>query len=115
MERKQIYWEDVEVDQEIPTGYSLKIDMTRSNRWVFPDPPPHLPSISVYAPLLTSFYSSSIGCHLFRGSVAEQNILHNAHFFIPLVAEVSLCGDPECLRIDSDGLNMDISKSCFTS
>ena len=29
MERKQIYWEDVEVGQEIPTGYSLKIDMTR--------------------------------------------------------------------------------------
>jgi len=29
MERKQIYWEDVEVDQEIPTGYSLKIDITR--------------------------------------------------------------------------------------
>ena len=29
MERKQIYWEDVEVGQEIPTVYSLKIDMTR--------------------------------------------------------------------------------------
>ena len=29
MERKQIYWEDVEVGQEIPTSYSLKIDMTR--------------------------------------------------------------------------------------
>ena len=29
MERKQSYWEDVEVGQEIPTGYSLKLDMTR--------------------------------------------------------------------------------------
>ena len=29
MERKQIYWEDVEVGQDIPTGYSLKLDMTR--------------------------------------------------------------------------------------
>ncbi|MFH1243161.1 MAG: MaoC/PaaZ C-terminal domain-containing protein [Pseudomonadota bacterium] len=29
MERKQLYWEDVEVGQEIPTAYSLKIDMTR--------------------------------------------------------------------------------------
>ncbi len=28
MERKQIYWEDVEVGQEIP-GYSLEIDWTR--------------------------------------------------------------------------------------
>jgi len=29
MERKQLYWEDVEVGQEIPTSYSLKLDMTR--------------------------------------------------------------------------------------
>jgi len=29
MERKQLYWEDVEVGQEIPTRYSLKLDMTR--------------------------------------------------------------------------------------
>ena len=29
MERTQLYWEDVEVGQEIPTGYSMKIDMTR--------------------------------------------------------------------------------------
>ena len=28
MERKQIYWEDVEIGQEIP-GFSLKIDWTR--------------------------------------------------------------------------------------
>ncbi len=28
MERKQVYWEDVEVGQEIP-GYTLKIDWTR--------------------------------------------------------------------------------------
>ena len=29
MERKQLYWEDVEVGQEIPTSCSLKLDMTR--------------------------------------------------------------------------------------
>jgi hypothetical protein len=29
VERKQIFWENVEVRQEIPTGYSLKLDMTR--------------------------------------------------------------------------------------
>jgi len=29
MERKQLYWEDVEVGQEIPTSYSLKLDATR--------------------------------------------------------------------------------------
>ena len=29
MKRRQLYWEDVEVGQEIPTGYSLKLDMTR--------------------------------------------------------------------------------------
>jgi acyl dehydratase len=29
MEREQIYWEDVEVGQEIPTGYSMELDMTR--------------------------------------------------------------------------------------
>ena len=29
MERKQLYWEDVEVGQEIPTGFSLKLDATR--------------------------------------------------------------------------------------
>ena len=29
MESKQLYWEDVEVGQDIPTAYSLKLDMTR--------------------------------------------------------------------------------------
>ena len=29
MERKQLYWEDVEVGQEIPTGFSMKLDITR--------------------------------------------------------------------------------------
>ncbi|MCP4682743.1 MAG: hypothetical protein GY864_10455 [Desulfobacterales bacterium] len=29
METRQIYWEDVEVGQEIPTGYTLKLDITR--------------------------------------------------------------------------------------
>ena len=29
MERKQLFWEDVEVGQEIPTSFSLKLDMTR--------------------------------------------------------------------------------------
>lgn len=29
MERKQVYWEEVEIGQEIPSGYSLKLDMTR--------------------------------------------------------------------------------------
>ncbi|MFC1999904.1 MaoC/PaaZ C-terminal domain-containing protein [Chloroflexota bacterium] len=29
MERKQLYWEDVKLEQEIPTSYSLKLDATR--------------------------------------------------------------------------------------
>ena len=29
MERKQLYWEDVEVGQDIPTGYSLTLNSTR--------------------------------------------------------------------------------------
>lgn len=29
MEREQVYWEDVEIGQEIPTSYSLKLNMTR--------------------------------------------------------------------------------------
>ena len=29
MERRQLYWEDVEVGQEIPSSYSLKLDATR--------------------------------------------------------------------------------------
>ena len=29
MERKQLYWEDVKLGQEIPTSYSLKLDATR--------------------------------------------------------------------------------------
>lgn len=29
MKRKQLYWEDVTVGMEIPTGYSLELDMTR--------------------------------------------------------------------------------------
>ena len=29
MERVQPYWDDVEVGQEIPTGYSMKVDWTR--------------------------------------------------------------------------------------
>jgi len=29
MERKQLYWEDVKVGEEIPTSFSLKLDMTR--------------------------------------------------------------------------------------
>lgn len=29
MERKQLYWEDVKLGQEIPTSYSLKLDPTR--------------------------------------------------------------------------------------
>lgn len=29
MERKQLFWEDVTVGQEIPTGYSMNLDMTR--------------------------------------------------------------------------------------
>jgi len=29
MERKQLYWDEVEVGQEVPTSYSLKLDMTR--------------------------------------------------------------------------------------
>jgi len=29
MERKQLYWEDVEVGQEIPSSYSIKLDATR--------------------------------------------------------------------------------------
>lgn len=34
MERKQVYWEEVEVGQEIPSAYSLKLDMTRMCRQV---------------------------------------------------------------------------------
>jgi acyl dehydratase len=29
MDRKQLYWEDVEIGEAIPTGFSLPIDMTR--------------------------------------------------------------------------------------
>lgn len=29
MESKKLYWEDVEVGQDIPASYSLKLDMTR--------------------------------------------------------------------------------------
>jgi acyl dehydratase len=29
MERKQLYWEDVQVGQDIPTSYTLKLDATR--------------------------------------------------------------------------------------
>ena len=29
MKRTQLYWEDVQVDQEIPTSYSMKLDATR--------------------------------------------------------------------------------------
>jgi acyl dehydratase len=29
MKRRQLYWDDVVVGQEIPTSYTLKIDMTR--------------------------------------------------------------------------------------
>jgi len=29
MNRKQLYWEEIEVGQDIPTSYSLKLDMTR--------------------------------------------------------------------------------------